>query len=55
VGEYPQWAKIFFNKYNFLITHYVQVRSVIFIVKCVTICFFSLCLCTALMEKHDFY
>ena len=40
VGEYPQWAKIFFNKYNFLITHYVQVRSVIFIVKCVTICFF---------------
>ena len=39
VSEYPQYAKIIFNKQNFLFTGYVH--SMIFIVKCVTItCFF---------------
>jgi hypothetical protein len=58
VSEYSQQAEIFFNKYNFLITGYVEVRTyvrTIFIVKCLTItCFFFHCLCSALMEKDDF-
>jgi len=37
VGEYPQYAKIFLTNKIVLITSYVQVRTMIVIVKCVTI------------------
>jgi hypothetical protein len=50
-----KWLKYFFNKYNFLITGYVQLRSYDFrYKKCNNNMFFH-CLCSALMEKHDFY
>jgi hypothetical protein len=55
VGEYPQQAKIFFNKYNFLITGYVPVRTCDFHCKMCSNNTFFHCLCSALMEKHDFY
>jgi hypothetical protein len=34
---------------------YVQVSSMIFTAKCLKITRFFLCLCSALMEKHDLY
>ena len=43
VGEYPQYAKIIFNKWNVILTGYVQLRSMIFVVKCVTITLFFAC------------
>jgi len=48
-GDYPQEAKIFFNKQNFLITGYVQVRTYDFHCKmCNNKMFFSL-----LMQRFD--
>jgi len=55
VSEYPQLAKTFFNKNNFLIAGYVQVRTYDFHCKMCNNNTLFHCLCSALMEKHDFY
>jgi len=55
VGEYPQYTKIFLTNKIFLLTGYVQVLTYDFHCKMWNNNMFFHCLCSALMEKHDFY
>ena len=55
VSEYPQYAKVFLTNKIFLLHAMYRHVRMIFIVKCVTVSRFFHCLCSALMEKHEFY